>query len=231
MSRSILLVLVLLLFALPAASQVTQSVLPSTAITADRGTNQAIRRAGDRGLQFYVEVTALDGRMATGTSVTFDQIGAANDEIVCTNCNWTTLGFSATDQITVSGSTSNDAGSPYTIAAISTTTTTDDTLEFAGDVLTDEVGTTAAQIYLASGAETLTTSVQAWNGGAWMTMGTAAAALTQTGTVVYTVGLEDLDAESSITESFVVGAPPRLRLWLDLGQDNGATVRVGANPY
>lgn len=83
-------------------------------------------------------------KMTGDPSLTFDLIGAANDELVRATGSWVDDGFAATDVITISGTASNDGD--RTILSISTTTNPDDTLEFAGDVLVDEVGVSGVRV-------------------------------------------------------------------------------------
>jgi hypothetical protein len=73
---------------------------------------------------------------ASPMSTTFDSVDVQNDTIVANDVDFLVAGFEAGCSVAVSGSASNDAR--YTIAAISTTTNPNDTLEIAGDVLLDE---------------------------------------------------------------------------------------------
>ena len=73
----------------------------------------------------------------TGNPVlTFDQIGAADDELLRDAGSWSADGFSAGDKIEVRNTQLNDG--LLTIKAIVTTTIPDDTLTFESDVLIDE---------------------------------------------------------------------------------------------
>jgi hypothetical protein len=87
----------------------------------------------DRDGPLRVEQTKM---LQGNPALTFDLIGAANDELIRAAGSWVLDGFESGDVISISGSAANDGD--RTIAAISTTTNPDDTLEFAGDVLTDE---------------------------------------------------------------------------------------------
>lgn len=83
-------------------------------------------------------------RLTGNPDLTFDLVGAANDTLVRDAGSWTNDGFAVGDVITVSGSASNDG--TLTVLLISTTTNPNDTLEFAGDVLTDEVGVSGVSV-------------------------------------------------------------------------------------
>jgi hypothetical protein len=83
-------------------------------------------------------------RLTDNAALTFDQVPAANDELIRSTGSWLTDGFAATDVIRVGGSQSNDG--TYTVLAITTTTNPNDTLEFAGDVLTDEGPTSGISV-------------------------------------------------------------------------------------
>lgn len=81
--------------------------------------------------------------------LTFARVAGGNDTLIRTAGSWIVDGFLAGYAITVSGTVSNNGG--LTIAAISTDVNPNDTLEFAGDVLVDEViGAGGAQVVLGS---------------------------------------------------------------------------------
>jgi hypothetical protein len=88
-------------------------------------------------------------RLTDNAALTFDQIPAANDELIRSTGSWVADGFAISDVIRVQGSVLNDG--TYTVIDITTDTNPFDTLEFTGDVFTDE-GPTAGISVAINGA-------------------------------------------------------------------------------
>ena len=95
----------------------------------------------DKDGPLHVEQTKM---LQGNPDLTFDLIGAADDEIIRATGSWVLDAFEAGDVITVSGSASNDGD--LTIASFATTVNPDDTIELAGDVLVDEVAVSDVRV-------------------------------------------------------------------------------------
>jgi len=110
--------------------------------------------AGDGPFRLTVEQAIMED-----VDLTFDQVPAADDTLTRAVKSWVDDGFVVGMPITVSGSASNDAGSPYTILTL-----TETVLGFAGDVFVDEgpsggisvVGPTPSPTDLPAGLDTTT---------------------------------------------------------------------------
>jgi hypothetical protein len=90
---------------------------------------------GQVALDFF-GLASAPASTASPTNTTFSWVDLFNDTILADDVDFLAAGFEVGCSVVVSGSASNDER--YTIAAISTTTNPNDTLELGGDVLVDE---------------------------------------------------------------------------------------------
>lgn len=129
--------------------------MPDQFYTDERGDN----RTGD---VVHSEVAVEAAVAMAGTpELTFARVAGANDTIIRDAGSWAADGFNADWVVAFTGTVSNNRS--FEIAAISTTTNPNDTLEIAGDLVVDEVVAAAgAQVAVGSIALALANPNRRW---------------------------------------------------------------------
>lgn len=186
---------------------------------------QSISWQGSRppsGFILVIDTTTLGAEMASGTEVTFDQIAAADDEIIRTTGDWTAEGFTAGMTVVVSGSTSNNI--TFLIDSLDALK-----LYIAGDTVTDEAASSTESISNNT-AQTLDVDIQFPDAVGNLVTMDSLTQIAAKGTVRYYFGDAAAFDSTNLTGEISLVTPSQFILNMNLGIADVVVYEVGIIP-